>query len=488
MSTYKSYIITTGSLLSLAMLSGLVLLSNHVSADNDSIVDEINITVPVSCSLNGTGMNSHNATINNGQYDSAIGETTIKAMCNDSNGFAIYAIGYTDDIDGKNVLTSSALGSTHDILTGTATSGNTSNWAMKLTAVASPTPTYPIIIAGSTDDTDKEQGDPDYTVFQQVPDDYTKVAYRKSSTDTGTSAEGSSMKTTYQAYISPTQPAGTYTGQVKYTMVHPYSAAAPEKSAVSIDTATTLQDAAICADNLTIGQAYTLVDSRDNEQYKVAKLADGNCWILDNLRLDPTSSTIRANLSSSNTNASDAAIANYLYGGSTTEGWSNVAVYNEPYYFHSFTEPMVNNEYKNEIVTSFGDSSGKTGIYYNYCAATVGTICYDENYQGRGVATYDICPAHWHLPTNNQYSALVAEYTSEGSLQQAMGASLTGSYYYSNLDGFNRHSNLNEWGYYWGSEMMGDAAWALPVDDGYEDWQLRHDRDGGDTIRCVLDS
>ena len=31
---------------------------------------------------------------------------------------------------------------------------------MKLTAITSPTPTYPVIIAGSTDDTDKEQGDP----------------------------------------------------------------------------------------------------------------------------------------------------------------------------------------------------------------------------------------------------------------------------------------------------------------------------------------
>ena len=65
----------------------------------DDVVDEINITVPVSCTLSGTGQDSHNATINNGQYNSAIGETTIKAMCNDSNGFAIYAIGYTDDED-----------------------------------------------------------------------------------------------------------------------------------------------------------------------------------------------------------------------------------------------------------------------------------------------------------------------------------------------------------------------------------------------------
>ena len=49
-------------------------------------------------------MNTHTAEINNGQLNSSIGETTIKSFCNDSNGFAIYAIGYTDNTEGKNVL------------------------------------------------------------------------------------------------------------------------------------------------------------------------------------------------------------------------------------------------------------------------------------------------------------------------------------------------------------------------------------------------
>lgn len=76
-------------------------MSRSVNADNDSVVDEINITVPVSRTLSGTGIKSHNTEISNGQYDSAIGETTIKALCNDNEGFAIYAIGYTDNEDSK---------------------------------------------------------------------------------------------------------------------------------------------------------------------------------------------------------------------------------------------------------------------------------------------------------------------------------------------------------------------------------------------------
>ena len=228
------------SLAGLTILTGLILSSTTTSATDDSVVDEINITVPVSCTLTGTGMNTHNAEILNGQYNSSIGETTLKAFCNDNEGFAIYAIGYTDNEEGKNVLTNSTLGSTYDITTGTAITGNDSKWAMKLTKLTSPTPTYPVIIAGSTEDSLKEQGDLDYSTFQEIPNNYAKVAYRAAATDTGTNAEGSTLKTTYQAYISKTQPAGTYTGQVKYTLIHPYDHAAPIANPATLDTGRTV--------------------------------------------------------------------------------------------------------------------------------------------------------------------------------------------------------------------------------------------------------
>lgn len=209
-------------ILSATLGLGVFLSSLHVSADNDSVVDKINIKVPVSCTLSGTGMDTHNAEINNGQYNSNIGETTMKAFCNDNEGFAIYAIGYTDNANGKNVLTNSTLGSTHDIVTGTAISGSTSNWAMKLNTNSDPIPTYPITIENSFDS------------FHAVPDTYTLVAKRASGTDIGESAEGSTIQSTYQAYISPVQAAGTYTGQVKYTLVHPHDEPTPPDSMLDI--------------------------------------------------------------------------------------------------------------------------------------------------------------------------------------------------------------------------------------------------------------
>ena len=205
----RSILFAPLGLFSLSILSGAFLISSNSYATDDNVVDNININVPISCSMEGTGMTSHNANIVNGTYQANIGTTTIKAYCNDSSGFAIYAIGYTNDEYGKNVLTNTTLGSTADIVTGTATSGSTSNWAMKLTAPTSPTPTYPLTLDNS------------FGSYHAVPAEYTKVAHRDSATDIGTSAEGSTLTTTYAAFMSQTQPAGTYIGQVRYTLVHP---------------------------------------------------------------------------------------------------------------------------------------------------------------------------------------------------------------------------------------------------------------------------
>ena len=197
------------------------LTSDNLYAEGSEVIDHVYIQIPVACTLSGTGTNSHNATINNGQYNSAVGETTLKAVCNDYNGFAIYATGYTDDTNGKNVLTASTLGSTFDIATGTGTTGD-SQWAMKLSTITSPEPTYPIVIQNS------------FNNFHTVPDNYTLVAKRESATDSGDNPEGSTLKTTYQAYISPTQPSDTYTGQVKYILVHPHSTPTPHSTMLDI--------------------------------------------------------------------------------------------------------------------------------------------------------------------------------------------------------------------------------------------------------------
>ena len=239
--TNKYLLLTPLSLFGIIVLSGTILMSSIVNADNDSVVDEINITVPVSCSLSGVGMNSHNTNIANGIYTADIGTTTLHAFCNDNEGFAIYAAGYTGNEVGatnSNRLVGTAASNNAVIDTGLNTSGDTSNWAMKLSVVSSPTPTYPITIDSAPNVSGGANAS--FSDYHTVPNRYAKVAHRDSGTDIGQSAEGATLNTTYAAYISKTQPADTYSGQVIYTLVHPSDHAKPIANPATLDTGQTI--------------------------------------------------------------------------------------------------------------------------------------------------------------------------------------------------------------------------------------------------------
>ncbi|MEE0888390.1 MAG: hypothetical protein U0L97_04230, partial [Candidatus Saccharimonadaceae bacterium] len=252
---------------------------NYAHADEDlgsaSSSLDASVTVGTACNFSSNVDNQHNATITNGVNSTDIGKTTLNVTCNDQGGYAVYAIGYTNDEYGNTSLKSS-ISDDYNISTGTATSGNTSNWSMKLSTVP-----------GTTTATIENN----YNNYHTVPDDYTKVATLNTITNPGSSTTGSSISTTYQAYISPTQPAGTYTGKVKYTLVHPGSAAKP--IIPDISKLTYMQDfARLSSDDLlrlknsmNPETTYTLRDQRDNQEYTIAKLKDNKIWMTQNLDL-----------------------------------------------------------------------------------------------------------------------------------------------------------------------------------------------------------
>ena len=283
----------------LLIISALTLSLPHSSADSSS--DTVRLSVPVSCTLAShinTG-EEHTISMISGTYEDNIGVTTLTTYCNDPGGFVIYANGNSNNIEGNNKLTS-ILGSTYDIPSGTTTSGDTSQWAMKLTAVSSSTPAdTPTIATG-------------YDSYSTVPNQWTKVVYK----DAGTMnvETGSSFTTTYAIYLKGLQPAGTYSGQVKYVMLHPSTTGAPastineafanaNKTPVSVLDPETgqignfykMQDmnTGICESVAGSNESTTtrLVDIRDNKLYYVTKLDDGHCWMTQNLDLDLSHST-----------------------------------------------------------------------------------------------------------------------------------------------------------------------------------------------------
>ena len=217
MSINRLHLIVNGLLFFVAFIATFLSSSITFATDSNDVVDQINITVPVSCSLTGTNL-LHTTNIQNNQYKTDIGSATIKATCNDTNGLAIYAIGYTNEEDGNNKMHSSTLDSSYDIVTGKYVSGTTTNsvWSMRLTPVS-----------GTYAPTIRNDSTYNYTNYELIPDTYTKVAYRTTATDIGTGALGANFTTNYAIYASTSQPAGTYIGKVKYVMVHPNTAPEP---------------------------------------------------------------------------------------------------------------------------------------------------------------------------------------------------------------------------------------------------------------------
>lgn len=126
----------------------------------------------------------------------------------------------------------------------------------------------------------------------------------------------------------------------------------------------------------------TLMDSRGaTRNYRVAKLEDGKCWMLDNLKLGSTTSTIT--LTSNDTNLASET---------------------------SFTIPQVTTtfalEYNNPVVygpvplpsgVTSEDGPTNYGYLYNWSAATAGETT--SSISTNSTAPHSICPAGWRLPT-----------------------------------------------------------------------------------------
>ena len=126
----------------------------------------------------------------------------------------------------------------------------------------------------------------------------------------------------------------------------------------------------------------TLTDIRDGETYRVRKLADGNCWMTENLRLvgpkSLTSDTTDVGVGETfNLPAQKTGV--WCVPSSAEDG----ACYSQ--------------------VQSVSSGNNTYGMYYSWAAATAGSGTYDTE-NGTDVP-YSVCPKNWRLPTAKAYVA-----------------------------------------------------------------------------------
>ena len=163
-------------------------------------------------------------------------------------------------------------------------------------------------------------------------------------------------------------------------------------------------DSANVINSMTLNSQYQLKDSRDNQTYTISRISpDGEIWMTKNLNIagGTVIDSTKSNVPEGYTLPTSAGfqLGNRLPA-SSTQGFDDMKafVYNDSTY----------------------------GGYYSYPAITAGTDT--DNYPE--VASSDICPKGWRLPTKNEYESLVATYSTPEALSAAPWNSVYGGRYW----------------------------------------------------------
>lgn len=164
---------------------------------------------------------------------------------------------------------------------------------------------------------------------------------------------------------------------------------------------------------MNIGDVTALTDTRDNNVYAIAKLADGNCWMIENLRLDNSNSDNATGALAQGYNSSfigladsevanfgDSDIANSLY---STDGSTAAPAIAGDGAGSRF--PRYNNKSTISPATEMASEKEpyiySQGNYYTWPAAVADTSYYATD--GQIISSTSICPKGWKLPTGGKY-------------------------------------------------------------------------------------
>ena len=308
---------------------------------------------------------------------------------------------------------------------------------------------------------------------------------------TNDAADNQSVKFKIGANADDTQASGDYTNVINF-----YAVANPEPDNTMQGFAAGLGSTTCSA--MSTGDTLTLEDSRDGTSYTIGKLADGNCWMLDNLALDLTNDTILNGLTADNTDidtTNDPGALVALKGttlGTTSDKYATVKVANWTSGY-SYSAPLVNLTDKNAVPSDATSTAGgwKVGGYYNFCAATAGSYCYGDGTNAgspTGNATSSICPKGWRLPTGKtagEYKTLYnnTSYNTYADYRSALHLPLSG--YYDNGSASAQSDN----GYWWSATNNGNTdMYYLYTNTSVIYPDISNNRYYGYSIRCIIDS
>ena len=193
----------------------------------------------------------------------------------------------------------------------------------------------------------------------------------------------------------------------------------------------------------------TLIDNRDNNTYTVSKLADGKCWMTQNLRI--AGKTL--------TPADSDVTSNYTIPVSSLSG------FDVPY----------------DTSNAYVDSDDGS---YNWYTATAGTGTQALSIRGQNT-TVSICPKGWRLPTGSyggEFESLYDNYTSPSALRSNP-VNLTFS---GRVSDSSSRRDQGSYGYYWSSTVYSsNNAHRLLLTTSYVLPAGGDNKSHGYSVRCI---
>lgn len=328
----------------------------------------------------------------------------------------------------------------------------------------------------------------------------------------------------YGTRLSLKTPAGGYKTTITYSAIgdEPEPVAYYLNKLVTKNKVTTMQGliSDICnaatydstSNGINDNNTVTLIDTRNNQQYNVRKMADNKCWMIDNLKLELT---IGMTLTPQDTNVTTDTTVYFTQDGTSSgtpltgmTGNFTTSGYMTRYGSSSESSPSLdnwrqanpsnitnclNNTGTNTEYAYSLDSKTKCGYLYNYYTATAGS---QPQSAGAGYASDSICPAGWHLPYNtstndfavlNGYMAGLGASSTDGSYfinwlpDGAFQGSLSGIYY----SGF---QNQGYFGNYWSARASSSThAYTLYFNYNHaRPGSLSHTKYNGYSVRCMI--
>ena len=285
-----------------------------------------------------------------------------------------------------------------------------------------------------------------------------------------------------------------------------------------------------------------LTDKRDSQVYAVAKLADGACWMIENLRLESTgtvgNNTIDPNVTNRSlaqgyggvfTGLADPEIANFTnstamnklgttnYYGTDDSGATNIIdaashTYGDPatnyasYYFPRYRNSNTSIA-DNYSTTSANANTYAYGNYYTWTAAMANTTYY-TSYSASDAANTSICPSGWRLPLGASRNTINLSFSKldysmggsgttanantdpTGAVRSKVWRSFPNNFLYSGSAYNSRINDRGSYGYYWSSSASGaNYAYNLFLySSNLRPGTLDYGKFSGFTVRCVVGS